>query len=214
MKEQDEQIEDYIKTSLKRRDDFILIESFKYDNEELVELQRFDKRGNLLEHKTRVQLEKEWEEWEEEETVDDQDVVSFDENGRVVRHDFYEDGLWNGAVTHEFDNEGNHVAMVWLDDAGHITSRHTYLCRNNRLLIHKCYDGNGRLCWTTRYVYNQDGCCLEQNTYNGKFLFYKVIFAYDENQRKTSTQQFVHKDYKWDMDASWYTSYTLSLYTE
>jgi hypothetical protein len=206
--------------NMKWIDDFILIESFKYDNEELIELQRFDKRGTLLEHKTRVQLEKEWEELEtekddeKEETVGDQDVVSFDENGRVVKREFYEDGLWNGAVTHEFDKEGNHVAMVWLDAAGHITSRYTDLCRNNRLLIHKCYDGNGRLCWTTRYVYNQDGCCLEQNTYNGKFLFYKVIFAYDENQRKTSVQQFVHKDYKWNICASWYTPYTLSLYTE
>jgi hypothetical protein len=41
--------------NMKWIDNFIPIESFKYDNEKMIELQRFDKLGNLLEHKTSVQ---------------------------------------------------------------------------------------------------------------------------------------------------------------
>ncbi|GHV58418.1 hypothetical protein FACS1894182_10650 [Bacteroidia bacterium] len=85
--------------------------------------------------------------------------------------------------------------------AGRLTSRSSYLTRNNQLLEQKCFGGNGHLCWTRRYVYNQNGQVIEQNTYKVKLLFYKIITDYDENNHKISRQKFIHKDYiqKWNM---------------
>jgi hypothetical protein len=41
---------------MSKKNNFILIESFKYDNEYLVELQRFNKKGKCIEYKTQTQL--------------------------------------------------------------------------------------------------------------------------------------------------------------
>ncbi|MDR1895528.1 MAG: hypothetical protein LBR10_01905 [Prevotellaceae bacterium] len=130
---------------MNKADNFILIESFKYDNKELIEFQQFDKRGNLLEHKTRIQLEKEWEEEAKQEIPDDQESEFFDEanqyrvsisnfwesgiqykcldksfldeNGRVFKHEHYENGELACSVVHEFDGKGNHIAIVWRNAA-------------------------------------------------------------------------------------------------
>lgn len=216
---------------MSRKDKFILIESFKYNNENLVELQRFDKRRKLLEHKTQAQLEEEWErEYYEHEIDDNQetdfldennqcrvsigcyweagiryeclDKAFFDENGRAFKHERYVNGCLECFVVHKFDKKGNHIAMLWYDGAGRLTSRLSYLIRNNRMLEEKCFGGNGHLCWTRCYIYNQNGQIIEQNTYKRKLLFYKIITGYDENNRKITHQKFIHKDYikKWNMN--------------
>jgi hypothetical protein len=146
-------------------------------------------------------LEKEWEELEKEDYEDNQVTRYFDENGWVFKHEHYVNGCLDCFVVHKFDKKGNHIAMLWYNGAGRLTSRLSYLIRNNRLFEQKCFGGNGHLCWTRRYIYNQHGQVIEQNTYKRKFLFYKIITDYDKNNRKISRQKFIHKDYiqKWNM---------------
>jgi hypothetical protein len=223
---------------------FILIASWKYEKGELIERQRYDKQGRLVEYKTRVQLKKELDELDErnikEETIyddfgnliekrlfnngepeskdcyeyddnhnriksysfftdsDDADhqVISFyNKNREMVKHEFYENNEFTGISIHEYDMQGNRIALILHDASGHLESMQFFKHLNDKLVEQKCYDEKSHLCWTNVKVYNKEGRLIESD-YEAEFLFYRVIITYDETDLEIiSEEKFVHKDY-------------------
>jgi len=81
----------------KQAENIFLYQEKKFENNELIDVQEFDKRGNLIRHQDRIALENEKEEKRNNET--------YDNSGKLIRESIYfSEGV--SEIHHEYDDNG------------------------------------------------------------------------------------------------------------
>jgi hypothetical protein len=89
----------------KQTENMFLFQEKIYENGKLIEVSKFDKRGNLTRHQDRILLENRRKNSRDEET--------YDNSGKVIRLQFYDNEILQPSeYRYEYDDRGNQIKEI------------------------------------------------------------------------------------------------------
>lgn len=118
-------------------------------------------------------------------------VISYDENGKVLKEVHYTpDGNVESVVENEFDAEGRVVASSQFDENEELCQKNTFTYQDGRVVKKGCFYGEGSPEYVTRFII-ENGLVVREDSYDeDEFDYTEKTHEYDENGREVKTVEF------------------------
>ncbi|MGI8788868.1 MAG: hypothetical protein ACR2HG_14035 [Pyrinomonadaceae bacterium] len=112
-------------------------------------------------------------------------VQKFDERGNLIERIVTEsDGSSSVRFVYKYDAKGNKIEYKYYNYTGDLGGKIIYAYNDDGKLLSQIYSGgDGSLIWKHLYVVNGKGQTIEDSTYLGETLRYKILFTYDNKGR-------------------------------
>jgi hypothetical protein len=116
----------------KQTDNLFLIEEKKFENNKLIDVKEFDKRGNLTRHQDRIVLESR--------RKNSRDEEIYDNSGKLIRLRFYENEvLQPDERYYEYDDKGNLIKETFFYENRYGSEIRYFYDKNNRNIKRESY---------------------------------------------------------------------------
>lgn len=166
-----------------------------YKSNKLVSINKYkyDNSGNEIEH-TYIQ---------KNDPESNRKTCSFynQQNKRVKVELYNAENLVIEICLYEYDCTGNCIAIICRNSTGKLRYkfRFSYSQENNKIK-ESCFKGNGHLAWEAHYIYDSKGFLIEKAYIKKESLFYRIIYTYDFEGNKLSTEKYIHRNHieQWD----------------
>jgi len=112
-------------------------------------------------------------------------VHTFDNRGNLIEREVFEDdGSRSTRFVYIYDAKGNKIEYRHYYHTGALGGKTVFIYNDNGKLLSQTYsNGNGSLIWRHLYAVNDKGQTIEDSTYIGETLRYRILFVYDDKER-------------------------------